>query len=40
MVDLQTMKVLSVYQVGEDPDVLAYDPGFKAPFTSPPSQVQ
>jgi len=27
MVDLQTMKILSTYQVGEDPDVLAYDPG-------------
>jgi DNA-binding beta-propeller fold protein YncE len=29
MVDLQTMEVLSTYQVGEDPDVLAYDPGLK-----------
>jgi DNA-binding beta-propeller fold protein YncE len=28
-VDLPTMKVLSTYQVGEDPDVLAYDPGLK-----------
>ncbi len=29
MVDLKTMKVLSTYQVGEDPDVLAYDSGLK-----------
>ena len=29
MIDLKTMKVLSTYQVGEDPDVLAYDPNLK-----------
>lgn len=34
MVDLQTMKVLSTYQVGEDPDVLAYDPGLKLLYVS------
>jgi DNA-binding beta-propeller fold protein YncE len=34
MVDLQTMKVLSTYQVGEDPDVLAYDPGLKRLYVS------
>jgi DNA-binding beta-propeller fold protein YncE len=34
MVDLQTMKVLSIYQVGEDPDVLAYDPGLKRLYVS------
>lgn len=27
--DLKTKKVLSEYQVGDDPDVLAYDPGLK-----------
>jgi DNA-binding beta-propeller fold protein YncE len=34
MVDLTTMKVLSIYQVGEDPDVLAYDPGLKRLYVS------
>ena len=34
MVDLQTMGVLSTYQVGEDPDVLAYDPGLKRLYVS------
>ena len=28
------MKVLSTYQVGEDPDVLAYDPGLKRLYVS------
>ena len=34
MVDLQTMRVLSTYEVGEDPDVLAYDPGLKRLYVS------
>jgi DNA-binding beta-propeller fold protein YncE len=34
MVDLNTMKMLSTYQVGEDPDVLAYDPGLKRLYVS------
>lgn len=34
MVDLNTLKVLSTYQVGEDPDVLAYDPGLKRLYVS------
>jgi DNA-binding beta-propeller fold protein YncE len=34
MVDLQTMKVLSTYEVGEDPDVLAYDPALKRLYVS------
>jgi hypothetical protein len=34
MVDLHTMKVLSTYQVGEDPDVLAYDPGLRSLYVS------
>jgi len=34
MVDLNTMKILSDYQVGEDPDVLAYDPGLKRLYVS------
>jgi DNA-binding beta-propeller fold protein YncE len=34
MVDLQTMKILSTYEVGEDPDVLAYDPGLKRLYVS------
>jgi DNA-binding beta-propeller fold protein YncE len=29
LVDLITMKVLATYPVGEDPDVLAFDPGLK-----------
>jgi DNA-binding beta-propeller fold protein YncE len=28
------MKVLSTYEVGEDPDVLAYDPGLKRLYVS------
>jgi DNA-binding beta-propeller fold protein YncE len=34
MVDLNTQKVLFIYQVGEDPDVLAYDPGLKRLYVS------
>lgn len=34
MVDLKTMKVLSTYEVGDDPDVLAYDPGLKRLYVS------
>jgi DNA-binding beta-propeller fold protein YncE len=35
MVDLDTMKILSTYQVGdEDPDVLAFDPGLKRLYVS------
>ncbi len=34
VVDLNAMKVLSTYQVGEDPDVLAYDPGLKRLYIS------
>jgi DNA-binding beta-propeller fold protein YncE len=34
VVDLQTLKVLSTCQVGEDPDVLAYDPGLKRLYVS------
>src|ERR1700722_13410272 len=34
MVDLNTMKILSIYQVGEDPNVLAYDPGLKRLYVS------
>jgi DNA-binding beta-propeller fold protein YncE len=34
MVDLNTLTVLSTYQVGEDPDVLAYDPGLKRLYVS------
>lgn len=34
LIDLKTMKVLSTYQVGEDPDVLAYDPGLKRLYVS------
>lgn len=34
MVDLDSMKILSTYQVGEDPDVLAYDPGLKRLYVS------
>jgi len=29
VVDLNTMKVLATHPVGEDPDVLAFDPGLK-----------
>ena len=34
VVDLKAMKVLSVHQVGEDPDVLAFDPGLKRLYVS------
>ena len=34
VVDLKNMKVLSVYEVGDDPDVLAFDPGLKRLYVS------
>jgi DNA-binding beta-propeller fold protein YncE len=34
MVDLNGMKILSTYQVGDDPDVLAYDPGLRRLYVS------
>jgi len=34
MVDLNSMKVLSIYQVGDDPDVLAFDPGLERLYVS------
>src|SRR5579864_219137 len=34
LVDLTTMKVLDNYEVGEDPDVLAFDPGLKLLYVS------
>jgi DNA-binding beta-propeller fold protein YncE len=34
VVDLTTMKVLATYPVGEDPDVLAFDPGLKLLYVS------
>jgi DNA-binding beta-propeller fold protein YncE len=34
VVDLNGMKVLAAYQVGEDPDVLAYDPGLRRLYVS------
>jgi DNA-binding beta-propeller fold protein YncE len=34
VVDLNTMKVLVTYPVGEDPDVLAFDPGLKRLYVS------
>jgi DNA-binding beta-propeller fold protein YncE len=34
VVDLTTMKMLSTYEVGEDPDVLAFDPGLKVLYVS------
>jgi DNA-binding beta-propeller fold protein YncE len=34
VVDLNAMKVLSTHQVGEDPDVLAYDPGLERLYVS------
>jgi DNA-binding beta-propeller fold protein YncE len=34
VVDLATMKVLATYPVGEDPDVLAFDPGLKLLYVS------
>ncbi len=34
VVDLDTMKVLATHPVGEDPDVLAFDPGLKRLYVS------
>lgn len=34
MIDLDTMKILSTYEVGDDPDVLAFDPGLKRLYVS------
>jgi DNA-binding beta-propeller fold protein YncE len=34
VVDLTTMQVLGTYEVGEDPDVLAFDPGLKLLYVS------
>jgi DNA-binding beta-propeller fold protein YncE len=34
VVDLTAMKVLAVHEVGEDPDVLAFDPGLKQLYVS------
>jgi DNA-binding beta-propeller fold protein YncE len=34
VVDLNSMKLLSTHQVGEDPDVLAFDPGLKRLYVS------
>ena len=34
VVDLAAMKVLATYSVGEDPDVLAFDPGLKLLYVS------
>jgi DNA-binding beta-propeller fold protein YncE len=34
VVDLATMKVVDTYQVGEDPDVVAFDPGLKLLYVS------
>jgi len=34
LVDLSTMKTLSTYPIGEDPDVLAFDPGLKQLYVS------
>ena len=34
VVDLDTMKVLATHPVGEDPDVLAFDPGLKQLYVS------
>jgi len=34
LVDLSTMKVLRTYPVGDDPDVLAFDPGLKQLYIS------
>jgi hypothetical protein len=34
LVDLNNMQVLSTYPVGEDPDVLAFDPGLKLLYVS------
>ena len=34
LIDLNTMKMLSSYEVGDDPDVLAFDPGLKRLYVS------
>ncbi len=34
VVDLNAMKILSTHQVGDDPDVLAFDPGLKRLYVS------
>jgi DNA-binding beta-propeller fold protein YncE len=34
VVDLNSMKVLSIHDVGQDPDVLAFDPGLKRLYVS------
>lgn len=34
LVDLATMKELATYSVGEDPDLLAFDPGLKMLYVS------
>lgn len=34
LIDLKTLTELATYQVGEDPDVLAYDPGLKRLYVS------
>src|SRR5262249_59453160 len=34
LVDLTNMQVLATYPVGEDPDVLAFDPGLKRLYVS------
>src|SRR6266700_3786360 len=34
VVDLDTMKILASHPVGEDPDVLAFDPGLKRLYVS------
>ncbi len=34
VLDLASMKVLATYPVGEDPDVLAFDPGLKQLYVS------
>jgi DNA-binding beta-propeller fold protein YncE len=39
VVDLDSMKLLSSYRVGEDPDVLAFDPGLKRLYVSAESGV-
>jgi DNA-binding beta-propeller fold protein YncE len=33
-VDLKSMKIIATYQVGEDPDVLAFDPGLRRLYVS------
>jgi DNA-binding beta-propeller fold protein YncE len=37
--DLNTMKLVAVHQVGEDPDVLAFDPGLKRLYVSAESGI-